>query len=91
PQLTEGSAGSGERRTGALVRVTLDGHPLTPDQAGQDVQFDSAGNSFVLVDEPRLYRLVELEEFASHDLRLSVNSSGLSLFTFTFGAYSEGP
>jgi thiol-disulfide isomerase/thioredoxin len=94
PPLIEGPADSepGERRTEALlVRVTLDGQPLAPDQAGQDIQFDSEGNSFVLVDGPRMYALVELEMFASHDLRLSVNSPGLSLFTFTFGAYGRGP
>ena len=73
------------------MRVTLDGLPLTPDQAGEDVRFDRQGNSFVMVGEPRLYRLVELEEFASHDLHLRVNSPGLSLFTFTFGAYDQGP
>jgi thiol-disulfide isomerase/thioredoxin len=93
PPLIEDSADSdlGERRTEALVRVTLDGEPLTPTEAGQDVQFDNEGNSFVLVDEPRLYALVELEKFASHDLHLRVNSPGLSLFTFTFGAYDGGP
>jgi hypothetical protein len=73
------------------VKVTLDGKPLTPEQAGQDVQFDGQGNSFVPVDEPRLYGLVELDEFSSHDLRLSSNSTDFSLFTFTFGAYEEGP
>jgi thiol-disulfide isomerase/thioredoxin len=93
PPVIEDSPGlePGERRTGALLRVTLDGQPLTPEQAGQDVQFDGESNSFVLVDEPRLYSLVELEEFASHDLQVRVNSPGLSLFTFTFGAYEEGP
>ena len=78
-------------RTDVAVRVTLDGQPLAPNQAGPDVQFDGEGHSFVLVQEPRLYRLVELEKFASHDLQLRVNSPGLSLFTFTFGAYDEGP
>jgi thiol-disulfide isomerase/thioredoxin len=93
PPLIEDSADSdlGERRTEALVRVTLDGEALTPTEAGQDVRFDNEGSSFVLVDEPRLYALVELEEFASHDLHLRVNSPGLSLFTFTFGAYDGGP
>ncbi len=74
-----------------VVRLTLDGEPLTRSQAGRDVEFDDAGNSFVTVDEPKLYGLVELPEFGSYDLQLQVNSTGLSLFTFTFGAYDEGP
>jgi thiol-disulfide isomerase/thioredoxin len=73
------------------VRITLDGRPLTPSQAGEDVKFDSQGNSYVLVDQSRMYRLVELPEFSSHDLKLSTNSANFSLFTFTFGAYAEGP
>ena len=55
------------------------------------MRFDHDGNSFVLVNEPRLYGLVELDRFSSHELRLSTKSSDLSLFTFTFGAYEEGP
>jgi thiol-disulfide isomerase/thioredoxin len=90
PELVEGPEPV-EGRVGLLVRVTLDGQPLAPNQAGPDVQFDGEGHSFVLVQEPRLYELVELEKFASHDLQLRVNSPGLSLFTFTFGAYDEGP
>ena len=85
-------AGSNQENAAPLVvRVLLDGRPVAPSEAGQDVQFDGSGNSFVLVDEPRLYALVELEEFGSHALQLGSNSAGLSLFAFTFGAYDQGP
>jgi thiol-disulfide isomerase/thioredoxin len=77
--------------TESLVRVTLDGKPLTPAQAGRDIEFDRQGNSNVVVDEPRMYRLVELADFGNHELRLRVNSANFSLFTFTFGAYDQGP
>lgn len=93
PPLTDGS-GQGLTRSllaGAEVRVTLDGSPLTQAQAGQDVQYDDDGNSFVLVNEPRLYALVELDRFSSHELRLGVKAPDLSLFAFTFGAYEDGP
>lgn len=76
---------------GAAVQITLDGSPLTQAQAGQDVGFDGHGSSFVLVDQPRLYGLVELDQFSSHELRLGVESPDLSLFAFTFGAYEDGP
>ena len=77
--------------TGSVVQLTLDGSPLTRVQAGQDVRFDDDGNSFVLVNQPRLYGLVELDQFSSHELRLGVKSPDLSLFAFTFGAYEDGP
>jgi thiol-disulfide isomerase/thioredoxin len=73
------------------VRITLDNRPLAPAQAGEDVRFDSQGNSYIMVDQARMYRLVELPQFSSYDLKLSVNSADFSLFIFTFGAYDEGP
>jgi thiol-disulfide isomerase/thioredoxin len=93
--LDAGDAGSGadpptSGPAGVVLRVTLDGKPLTRTQAGQDLRFDDAGNSFVLVDEPRLYGLVRLEQFSSHELRLGVMAPNLSLFSFTFGAYEDG-
>ena len=85
PEGTDGGIGS------HVVGLTLNGEPLARSQAGRDVEFDEAGNSFVTVNEPKLYGLVELPEFGAHELQLRVNSAGLSLFTFTFGAYEDGP
>ncbi len=73
------------------VRVTLDGKPLARNQAGQDIEFDAQGNSLVTVSEPRLYGLVKLDSFQTHNLELSPREAGLSLFTFTFGAYEDVP
>ena len=72
------------------VRVTIDGHPLRADEAGPDVVVTEEG-SFFTVDEPRLYEVVALPEYSSHELRLSSNSEDFALFAFTFGAYEEGP
>ncbi|MCH8205531.1 MAG: redoxin domain-containing protein [Chloroflexi bacterium] len=73
------------------VRLTMDDAPLEPNQAGADVTFDESGNSVVLVDEARMYRLVQLGAYGGHELRLSVDSSEMELFAFTFGAYETGP
>ena len=72
------------------VRVTFDGMPLEPDQAGTDVMFDDEGNSFVLVDQDQMYNLVNLETFSGHELQLSSNSAEFELFAFTFGDYLGG-
>ena len=74
-----------------MVQITPNGIPLTAAQAGGDVRFDDDGNSYVLVDQPRLYGLVDLDQFSSHELRLGVKSADLFLFAFTFGAYQDGP
>lgn len=73
------------------VRIMLDGLPLDRDSAGADVMFTPDGSSYVLVGQPRMYRLVEKVKFSGHELRLSPKSADFSLFAFTFGAYSQGP
>ena len=72
------------------VQVTIDGRPLRPDEAGPDVVVTEEA-SFFIVDEPRLYEVVALPGYSSHELRLSSNSEDFALFAFTFGAYEEGP
>lgn len=74
----------------STVVVTLDGAPLTPAQAGPDVTFEG-GRSIVVVDQPRMYRVVELDAVHDGDLRLATADGGLALFAVTFGAYTEGP
>jgi thiol-disulfide isomerase/thioredoxin len=71
----------------AMVRVTLDGMPLTDTNAGQDIQWDDAGNSYVRVDSSRMYYVVDIPGFGGHELVLSSNEKGFELFAFTFGAY----
>lgn len=73
----------------AMVRVTLDGMPLTESQAGQDIQWDDAGNSYLLVDTSRMYYIVDIPEFGGHELMLSSNDQGFELFAFTFGAFTR--
>ena len=71
------------------VRITLDGMPLSPDDADTDVRFDDMGNSYLHVDESRMYRLIRTKEYEQHELQLSSNSARFELFTFTFGAYEN--
>jgi len=73
----------------ATVRVTLDGMPLTESQAGQDIRWDEAGNSYIVVDTSRMYYVVDIPEFGGHELTLSSNEEGFELFAFTFGAFTR--
>ena len=72
------------------VRVTIDGEALTADQTGADIAFDEDGNSYVLVEEARMYNLVNMPVFNGHELELRTNSTEFSLFAFTFGSYEGG-
>lgn len=80
-----------EGATSFDMKITLDGMPLTEESKGADVVFDDEGNSFIVVDEPRMYRIVELPEFGGHELKLSSNAISFALHAFTFGAYDRGP
>ncbi len=71
------------------VRITLDGVPLSQDDADTDVRFDDMGNSYLTVDEARMYRLIRTTEYEQHELQISSNSDRFELFTFTFGAYEK--
>ena len=69
------SAGDRPRR----VRVELDGRPITPAAAGDDVH-----GGVVTVRRQRLYSLVKLASPGEHVLRLRFDA-GVSGFAFTFG------
>jgi len=73
------------------VVVTLDGFPLTSEQSGPDVTFDAEGRSIVRVDEPRMYRVLELPALGEGVLRFASNAEGFAIYSVTFGAYTEGP
>ena len=78
-----------DRGSAYQVRITMDGDALARDAAGADVRFDEGGNSYVEVRQSRMYSLVELPDFAGHELRVSSNSSDFSIYAMTFGAYLE--
>ena len=72
------------------VKVTIedDGveRALLPEEAGVDIVYED-GESFLEVDEGRMYFAVSLPEYGGRDLRFSSNSADFGLFAMTFGAY----
>lgn len=75
------------------VRVTLDGEYLTEENKGLDVQIGDDGESYIMVNKPRLYEIVNSPQYSQRkELRLSSNSPDFEIFAFTFGVYlGEGP
>ncbi len=72
------------------VYVEVDGAPVTPQWAGDDVSFDADGNGYVTVTKDDLYRLVKLPEWSRHELKLRSDSDKFAVFAFTFGSYLGG-
>jgi hypothetical protein len=74
------------------VGVLLDDQFLVDENRGADVAIGPDGESYLLVDEARMYRVVEKAEYAQRNqLELSVGGKGLAVYAFTFGIFAEGP
>ena len=74
------------------VIVTVDGAMMTPENAGADIQWDENGYSYILVDGPRMYGIVDNPQYLPQSvLTMRSDSDDFGLFAFTFGVYAEGP
>ena len=71
------------------VRVNLDDMPLKKEFAGEDIKWDSQGNSYIEVVDSRLYRLIKSPDYSGFELKLSSNSEKFELFAFTFGSFQN--
>ena len=72
------------------VVITLDDQPVPMDAWGDDLQLNGQDMTVIQVDEPRMYRLIRLPSYGSHELKLSSNSEEFNVYAFTFGSYSTG-
>ena len=68
------------------VAVSVDGKPIPQSIAGRDIKYDGQGNTFLRVDESRMFNLVRGSSVESHTLTLTTGISGLNLYTFTFSS-----
>ncbi len=70
----------GNQGSKGVLRVYLDGKPITGDTAGGD-----AKEGMVTVDTDRLYTLIKLPSAGGHTLKLEFLDGNLELYAFTFG------
>ncbi len=74
------------------VRVLLHGEYLTDENRGPDVTIGADGESYLWVDQSRMYHVVAKPTYVQRkELRLSVNSDQLAVYAFNFGIYDKGP
>ncbi len=67
----------------ARIEVLQDGRPLPPEDAGDDVRRE-AETATLVVDEPRMYRVVRNRQIDHHELTLVTMSEGVALYALTF-------
>ena len=65
----------------ATLNIQYDGGMIPEDSRGQDI--DSNGN--VVISEPRLYNLIEMNQEGPHEIIIKVLEPDFEIFTFTFG------
>ena len=65
----------------AVLNIQYDGGMIPESSRGQDI--DSNGN--VVISEPRMYNLIELDKEGPHDIIIEIAESDFEIFTFTFG------
>jgi thiol-disulfide isomerase/thioredoxin len=68
------------------VYVTQDGKSLPAAAKGGDIRFDGQHRSYITVDTARMYHVVHNPAWGHHLLRLSPQSEGLGLYSYTFGS-----
>ena len=69
----------------AELVVTRDGHPIPAPLRGKDVRVNPQGQTFMTIDEPRMYYVITQEDSSTHELRFSPKSGGVRICSFTFG------
>lgn len=67
----------------ARIELLQDGVPLAAEDAGADTRVEG-GRAVVVLDTPRMYRLVSNRDIDTHELTLVTTSDGVSLYAFTF-------
>jgi thiol-disulfide isomerase/thioredoxin len=71
------------------VYVTQDRHPVRLVDKGADIHYDAHGESYVLVEQPRMYRLVKNARYGGHQIALASPSPDFGLYSFTFTSCEE--
>ena len=73
------------------VVVKLNNEYLTDEDKGEDIIIGEDGESYLMVDAPRAYFLVEHPTWQENQyIQLFSDSDDFSLFSFTFGTYEDG-
>ena len=69
--------------TGFKVIVTQDGKAVPKQDRGSDIQ-EADGQTFITVNDAKMYRITNNEGFARHSLRLTASTPSFGAYAFTF-------
>jgi thiol-disulfide isomerase/thioredoxin len=69
--------------SGFKVIVTQDGKPVPKADRGADIQ-EEDGKTFIMVQNPRMYRIANNAGFGRHTLKLTASTPSFGAYAFTF-------
>ncbi|MCH8102625.1 MAG: redoxin domain-containing protein [Chloroflexi bacterium] len=72
------------------VIIEVDGKPIRPEDAGEDIEFDDEGRSFIHVDRGKEYKVLEQQKSTEREMKLFTNSADFAFFAVTFGNNLDG-
>ena len=78
-----------EHETEFDVFILQDGKPVPIDDRGEDIQYTGNEQSYIHVNEPRMYRIIRNAGFGVHEIRLISTSDAFGIYAFTFGSCEE--
>lgn len=72
-------------RHGIEVSVELDGKPVPQDSAGEDMTYNDQGQSMLVFDLPRVYRVIDADTCHKGELKMRVKGADIRLYGAVFG------
>lgn len=72
-------------RDPAQISIKQDGNPLSPECFGEDIRMIDK-STYLLIDIPRLYHLVDNPTVEDHTITLHLITSGITFYAFSFGS-----
>ena len=74
------------KKEGAIVLVLQNDKALTAQEYGDDIATDEHGNTFVVVNEPKLFHIIKNKDFGDRTIKLIPKDEGTTFYSFTFDA-----
>ncbi|NQW16718.1 MAG: redoxin domain-containing protein [Chloroflexi bacterium] len=72
------------------VLIELEGRPVKMEDAGEDIEYDADGKSYITVDASKEYRVIELEKWGEREIKIFANSPFFGMSAVTFGSNLVG-
>ncbi len=74
-----------DERDPAQISIKQDGNPLSPECFGEDIRMIDE-STYLLIDMPRLYHLVDNPTVEDHTITLHLKTPGITFYAFSFGS-----